>query len=443
MQKYKVGITKYERHNRGKSVVMSYGARYRSLRKFVLGAALVGMAVVAWAQEQTTADGSPKLVWERTFERSIVAVGVDEKCYTRTKGDITSCLKWVLLFGGELRWFDRDGKLTTEPVEGIVKRGCVSPNGKYFFGFRQEKKSEEKKRVIYTLYNWDGERIWETDQFVSRPVVWNDGSAVSRLERIHMEDFFDTKQYARGVMFFGAQGRMTSTFEFPEVHYRWGRHRGYAISDNFFAMVRLSPKKEYELYVFKKNGDLVWKQERIRRHFFNQENTSGAHTSGGVTVSDRGEVLFLFDHRSKYGTQVYVYDGKGALRDTLLLDETGILYPLRTEGRLAFVSTGRWLGVPSRFLCYDFDKMKLRFIITAEYDPPSVSFDVDTGAGLIALAAYRVDGGMVVKILDLDGDYLTEMKVDARGDGFWFRLLDGALLVAEKNKLRLYEIDVE
>jgi len=98
----------------------------------------------------------------------------------------------------------------------------------------------------------------------------------------------------------------------------------------------------------------------------------------------------------------------------------------------------------SRVLCYDLESMRTRFLLTEEHDYHFGSFDVDEEAGLIAVAVHAKRGRDAIRIYDLWGTHETEIMVGiARREDSWFKLLDGALLVAEGNKLRLYEIDVE
>ena len=97
-------------------------------------------------------------------------------------------------------------------------------------------------------------------------------------------------------------------------------------------------------------------------------------------------------------------------------------------------------------MCYDFENAELRFLLKAEAGHFFGTFDADPEAGLVAVALYPELGSVqALRIYDFEGTLKT--GVSYRQDWFleecWFRLLDGALLVAEKNKLRLYEIDVD
>ena len=424
---------------------MRCDARYRSLRKLVFGAGLVSMGVVACAQGQATEHAPPKLVWERTFERDIVAVGVDEDCYVRGNADITGCLKWILFKYSGLGQLER-GKVKMRPEGDRVYPFSISANGKYLCAMRYTKEWWSKKRgVRYNFLDWEGRSIWRVHDKEWLPMLWDDGSGAFLLTHISSDVF-----HLQGVKFFNRRGRIKTVHEFPN----WPKYTDYfyAKSSNFLALATIDFREGYSvtLYVFKKSGELLWKKEDIRKSYIDDRGRKGSVIFKGVSVSDRGEVILLRKRFEPTDLEVLIYDHAGVLKDSQQLSPTGHLCAPKTVGRFAFVPTGYYYlegrRVGSRLLCYDLEGKKVKFLLEEKTDHRFGSFDVDAEAGLVAVAVLAKDRDDVVKIYDMNGAYRTEVNVDIvdRGsDEFWLKLLDNALLVAEGDKLRLYEIDVE
>ena len=411
---------------------MRCGARYRSLRKFVLGAGLVGVGVAACVQEKTLVDSQPKLIWERTFDQWVLAAGVDKDCYRQSERNIGGCLKWMTAGRNDLRFFLSDGELSPEPLKGWIYSPGISANDKYLV-LVQKKGSNGPCHMVF---DWNGNKIWETDEKYLFPYVRNDGSAVFLRNAVGLKPLYGFNSY-------DAQGWLTNTYEFPEERsFYWVG--GFAISDSFFALLTVPPGGGLELCVFDEDGRVAWKQKRIEGSALKAQGTGRVKDWERVTVSNRGEVLVLVGYNEPYGTYVFIYDHRGALRDTLLLDSTGASKRLKTYGRFAFVTAQQSGKNRGPFLCYDFENMAVKFLLQEEVGLSFGNFDVDLDAGLVAVAVHSRDRGHVVKIYDLDGVYKTEVEIEVGyRDRLWLRLLEGALLVAEKNKLRLYEIDVE
>ena len=100
-------------------------------------------------------------------------------------------------------------------------------------------------------------------------------------------------------------------------------------------------------------------------------------------------------------------------------------------------------------MCYDFNARRASFLLYADDECAFGRFDVNPRTRRVAVINgpwYGVSKDAAVELYDLDGQCFC--KVPVKGHTFfeqvpWFKLLDGALLVAEGNKLKLYEIDVE
>ncbi|TET43693.1 hypothetical protein E3J62_12600 [candidate division TA06 bacterium] len=399
---------------------------------YALVTLLVGAVSVPTASAEDKEYTRPKLVWERTFDQWVLAAGVDKDCYRQSEQNIGGCLKWMTAGRNELRWFVENGKLAPEPLKGMIFSTGISANDKYLV-LVQKKGSNGPCHMVF---DWNGNKIWETDEKYLFPYVRNDGSAVFLRNAVGLKSLYGFNSY-------DAQGWLTNTYEFPEERsFYWVG--GFAISDSFFALLTVPPGGGLELCVFDEDGRVAWKQKRIGGSALKAQGTGMAKDWERVTVSNRGEVLVLVGYNEPYGTYVFIYDHRGALRDTLLLDPTGASKRLKTYGRFAFVSAQQSGKNRGLFLCYDFENMAVKSLLQEEVGLSFGNFDVDLDAGLVAVAVHSRDRGHVVKIYDLDGVYKTEVEIEVGyRDRLWLRMLVGALLVAEKNKLRLYEIDVE
>jgi hypothetical protein len=280
------------------------------------------------------------------------------------------------------------------------------------------------------MLNWSGETVWESDQIPGSPLVRNDGSAV--LTVLGGEEF---QPSLRELVFFDTQGNVANTDKVPGSPSIQTLYCT-SISQDYFAIV-MSPREQWhEVRVYDQHGDLVWKRNGIR------VKESYPYS---ITISDGGEVALAFDRLGGSEVTVLIFDRGGALRDSVPLTEGGFTPVVKVDGSLAFVSTDSH-GAGSYFLCYDFDRMKVRFLV-ADKDgggfPGNIAVNQKTG--LVAVAVHPNNGGDVVKIYDLDGNYRTKVAVDhpEMPYDFWFKLLDGALLTGEESKLRLHAIEGE
>jgi hypothetical protein len=386
--------------------------------------------------------GQPELVWERKFDKYILAVGADEECFTKEGHDITRCLKWVLFADQELRWFDGQGLLRPDAPSGYVFKWDMAPNGRYFCA-EQFQDLWGNGIVHYSIYDWDGRRIWGVDGGLGLACVRNDGS-MGFLDLGYAE-IGETP--ALGVKSFSKQGELTGSYTFPGTNYNWNWGKTASVSDDYFATVTITANWGLPMRLFNENGRLLWEramaQERPvdERHRINIGDVVSS-PSGGLAVSDAGQVLLFVeksDLDARYAPVVSVYDKHGSLQDTVRLKPTGDLACAEVRDSLAFLTT----TAPGMFLCYDLQKMKVKFLIQG--DAPSLGFegfDVDTDRGLVATT---IRGGysrvVSVRIYDLDGNYRAEVPVDGeRGGDFWLKLLDGYLLIAERNGVRMYRI---
>ena len=422
------------------------GVFYRTLvASLFLGTLVVGAVVfVPTSRAEDKEYGPPKLVWERTFEKNILAAGVDEERFAQAKEDFFSSLKWILLHHNALGQLDKRGKVIMRPEEDRVFPSSMSDNARYLCAMRYEKEWWSKEKgVHYTFLDWEGRTIWQVDDKKWLPLLWDDGSGVFLLTGMDILPF-----RLRGVKFFDPRGRITTVHEFRN----WPRSMGYfyAKSSNFLALATTGSEEEgfpTTLYVFKKAGELLWKREDIRKWYTGDHGVKKGWMFRGVSVSDAGAVTLVRRRLQPSVLEVLIYDRKGRLQNSQQLSDTGPLYASKIVGKFAFVPAGyrrqegRLRG--SRFLCYDLEETKVKFLLEGEADHRFGNFDVDAEAGLVAVAVLAKDRDDAVKIYDLNGAYKTEVKVDIvrRGpDEFWLKLLDNALLVAEGNRLKLYAI---
>jgi hypothetical protein len=409
-----------------------------ALRVMAVGAGAAGVlfasAVVLLAPARAHAEKveQPELVWEKAFDKGIYAVGVDDDCFARTKGDITSCLKWIILLG-QVWFFDGRGGLLPEPVKGYSGTDCVSANSRCVLtGQSAEENHAEGEFAHYTMLNWNGETVWEGDQIRGSALVRNDGSAV-----IGVSGGEDIQTWLEKLVFLDARGSVADTEVFagsPSIPNLYCT----GISQEYFAVVRAPREQWHEVRVYDRHGDLVWRQNAVR---------IGESFPYSIAVSDRGEVALAFVRLGGSdlgGTEVTVliFDQDGILRDSLPLPKGGFSVITKVDDRLAFVSTENQ-GAGSYFLCYDLDRMKVRSLVADKDGGFPGNIAVNQKTGLVAVAVHPENGGDAIKIYDLDGNYRTKVAVEHPEDTyyFWFKLLDGGLLTAEKNKLRLYGIE--
>ena len=393
---------------------------------------LVGTVFMPTASAEDKEYTPPKLVWERTFEGNITAVGVDEDCFSRTNGDINSCLKWILYAGYELRWFGREGELRRRRVTAMTAKKGISANGKYVsvrkvVGSRGGRGWWKPWEGIYhQIFDWNGRTVHLfKDESPASALPRGDGSVVFPIRTSNCQS------YLRGVRFLDAWGIPRSIFRLPSL----GESADLGLSESFFVLaVGISGSQE-QIVLFSKYGRVLWTRLVTGQVF-------------GVTVSDSGEVISYIYREEKQDVNVLVYDQNGTMRDSVPLHLVTPWPLLGTHGRFAFLSIKRY-DPPARlegvFLCYDLDSMKVRFMLSAEDGYSFLGFDADCGARRVAVVTLKLGGKALVRIYDFHGEYKAEVEVEGFrfADEGWFKLLDGALLVAEGNRLRLYEIDVE
>lgn len=420
------------------------GIFYRSLAATLIFGTLIvaSVALVLPTQAEEKELGPPKLVWERTFEKEVIAAGIDRHGITRGDKGIGAYLKWVMLRDRVLWLPGESGEFAARPEIGDVSPLCVSGNGRYLFSEPLETgQQNEHTGLRFALLGWDGKKAWDMNENLGFPLLWDDGSSV----------FLQTipeNSVVLALKFRDAQGAMTSTHLFPKPR----NYRGdtfMSISKKFFAIGVTGPPPEeaHEIYVFRKDGQLLWKREDLERWYVDLRIGKTRSRLGGVTVSDRGDVLAVFFGNRPYGPEVLVYDQTGTVRDSVSLSPSGTPVLMETQGDLAFLSTGAcfvegrvgW----SRFLCYDLRNMRTKFLLCEQDDHYFESFDVDPETGRIAVMVHDRNRGSVVKIYDSTGTLKNSMSVEtgSRVWRSWLRLARGTVLVAEKTRLRLYAID--
>jgi hypothetical protein len=425
-----------------------------SLRSVSMAATVAGFLVasvillLAAAQAHAKQLGQPELVWERKFDKCILAVGADEECFTKEGHDITHCLKWILFVDEGLRWLDEEGALRPEVPSGHVHKWHIAANGRYFCA-EQSQDLWTRGIVHYSIYDWDGRRIWGVDGGLGQACVRNDGS-MGFLDLGYAEIGVTP---ALGVKSFDRQGELTGSYAFPGTNYNWNWGKTASVSDNYFATVTITASWGLPVRMFSGSGRLLWERSMAKERAGDERDKihrgdSVLSPTGGLVVSDSGQVLFFIEKTDidvSYAPVVSVYDKRGSLQDTVRLKPTGGLQCAEVRDSLAFLTTGATVAVPGLFLCYDLRRMKVKFLLQERAGSSGTfgfeGFDVDTNRGLVA-ATVRGPGAVAsVKVYDLDGNYKTEVPVDGElGGDFWLKMLDGYLLVAESDKLRLYKI---
>jgi hypothetical protein len=351
----------------------------------------------------------PRLVWEREFDRYIFAAGVDKNRFDPGKQNIASCIKWVLLHGGEFRLVDTLGADTTVDITKIGFEK-VSRNTRYFMVQRWNR--------TYGFYDWDGRRIWETGDRGPTPLhVLDDGSFV----------FMHAKRNGRfkdieKLGFYGPGGRLGRSYVFPEDEIFYGSAAG---ERHIVIATRASG-----LWLFGKQGKLLWKRKWT---WIGEEPWwfYGLGHPHSLTVSNRGEVLLIMTDGN-----LLVYDATGTLTDTVELESIGYVNAMKAVGRLAFGSFGR-----TALFCYDLDLKQAKFLVEKS-DMEFRDLDLDERSKLVALIGSESDTVSVIRVYDFEGNYRGQVSFSVSPYRKpWFKLLSNAILLAEGTKLKLYALN--
>lgn len=417
------------------------------LRIQVLAVLCVSMSAFSQTEVRQGEGIRLRLVWERTFDRTISSAAVDKECFSTMNGDISSCLKWILLSREELMLLGGSGSDTDSVLRGAV--WGISPSGKHFIRTEfAEDFWNVRDGVHYTVFDWDGNDIWRTDNRWVFPVVLDNGRAVFPDCAISTEP--GHREPLWGIKWFDAQGRVIRKHDFLGKHYLWWTQY-LAASDSFTAVAAVDSGADLVIFFFGGDGKLLWKLMPLA-HGIEEKRRKvsiavGASPSGGLAVSTCGSVVLALDWWMALSDfVVFVLDREGTIRDSLRLGPTGNLHTVSVFGSLAFVSTERTASDPGFLLCYDLRSFETKFLIKEEGGGGFGSLDVDVVAGLVAVAVYKRKSENLVRIYDLAGASRAQVAAEDKCVGyekFWSKLLKDALVVGDKNALRLYTIERE
>ena len=396
---------------------------------FVLCAADVGRCTSG--QESGGEDLRAELIREKRFHSKILSAGVDGPCLRQPEGDISACLKWILLEGGEFRVVERGAEAASVSVGGGEYNLVSSRNDKFLVLLPVNRSlSGRDWTACRALFDWSGAKLWQMAGTRARPYVWNDRSTLFLHGRPKEPIYYRLEE----MVFYDPKGDKTNEYRFLEPQYLL--FRGVGLGDNHVAVASNKPA----VYVFDKTGNLAWKQEQFRDRYNDGGTEVPYDFVDGVTVSSRGEVLVWLSAFGPWNALGLVFDAQGALRDTLLLRHAGGLTAIQSDDRLAFISVGKGEYGVSYLLCYDFAEMRLRFV-AEEHDGGFGPVSVDQDAGLVAASVYRRNGTPSIEVLDLEGN------LECRADfglldplHCWFGLFGRHLVTAEGDLLRLYRL---
>jgi len=368
--------------------------------------------------------------WELSFDKDIQTFAIDEDCYKQA-GDVGGCLRWVLLEDRKVHWLGRDGK-SSEAV-GDVFGTSVSPGGRFFLA-RTYRGPYPTGTVLYSLFDWTGNKVWETEegygQFTPRD---NGTSAFARLS------YRTTAGWLWAVKSFSGNGELTDFQSFGRKRFPSAPGPLGAISDSFYAIVSVE-EGGLGVWVFDVAGSLAWSREGIVGRRKDEEGRPLGYMFGGIVVSDHGEVVLYLSGITEWPYQVMTFDRTGCPRDTFFVGAAGRLSPAAVTGSLVFISTHGTAGGRGVLFCYDLEVMKLKFLVEADNGTGFGHPDVDKESGLVAVSVRR-RGDSAVRVYDLKGN-LKAQVVPGGTRYFRARLLDEALLLAEGKVLRLYDLNV-
>lgn len=373
-------------------------------------------------------------------------MGFDEDCFSKAGVKRDSCLMWVQTRYDRLFLIGKGGYVFPKPLKGIVSRMSPSPRGGFFLESRSVGSGRHWRKLWYkllhwrggyrhTVRSWDGGILWGTASHWPYVIasVWDDGSAV----------LLGTRETG-GVIwmkFFDKCGRPRGHYKVPpESSSGW---RQVGVAKNHVAIALHGRGLGVEILLFDKMGRLVWRTDVEGDVASDSMGASSRSGVAGIAVSDCGEVCLV---HVTYGagseelqeSRFLVYDPEGRLVDCREISPTRYYRRwLRVIGPYVIVSHVRGFTGDSHaegeLLCYSLEKMAPQFTIQGRFG----SCDVDIERSVLAVALVSCRRNSVV-LYDLDGEYQAE--IDANSRPAYVKFVDGDLLVAEANKLKLYEV---
>jgi signal peptidase I len=397
--------------------------------------ALFAFAVLALGARGESAQ--PSLVWEREYDKDVLAAGVDIECFLESGADIGLCLKWVML-KGEGYLFENAGEDSERhrviPSGIVYPDDHISPSGRYLLvPTRGAGPDARREGFRYTLYDWNGDVVWEMNDGRLMPFVRDNGSMV--LLEIPRDIRTGT---LKEIMFFDRSGRKISTYRFKDTQYM-GPCTCQASSSNFLALVTWNAERHCaDVHVFDESGKLAWKAGGINPWYTSSSGERRHYAPRSLAVSDSGEViLWLYGN---IGAKALVYDASGVPGDTIVFRNSS--FPVATAyGRLAFAAISPLHSKDGRLLCYDFAKMRVKFVL----EEPGIDWVCDVSQGrdevVISVGLDENWTDWALRVCDLSGNVKSTVSVETqRPNSPWCRILGGSLLVADRNFLRLYDM---
>jgi hypothetical protein len=388
---------------------------------------LFSLACIAFAIFPPRATGQslkPELVWERRYDKNIREVGFDCECFKRSNR-IARCVKWIELEGegvllmGSKRW--KQGNRLR--AIGYPHTPITSSGGQCFVAlYKNRAQHSEENPLSYVAFDWDGNRLWEMKSELVQMVVWDDGCSM----------YWDPSA-GRGeqLTFLDKQGRKVGFHRFSEPQRILMPTTDR--SDNYYAVA----SSNSAIHVFDRTGNLVWKRNDIEKSYPDQSGEVVRYYPRSLAVSDKGEVI-LWLYGEEHGARGLVYGADEELRDTIVFRNTGPAV-CKSSGRLMFGNVTRSLSQPWRFFCYDMDKKLMRFALE-ETDTAFARADANLSRQEVAVLVSDEQGGnMQIRVYGFDGNLKCRIDVESPERGWpWFKLLDGAVFLAEGKSLKLY-----
>jgi outer membrane protein assembly factor BamB len=346
-------------------------------RLFITVIALMAISIGLYAQEKDTAQMEPKVelkvVYEKTFDEPIVDVifdsatvsieeaikmGWKEEAFTaedRAEGIVIVSYPKVVItprredlshwnwetqrnsgYVKDIRFYNKKGILLNSIELGWPNREQIhiSPQKKYVL-VRTVPYEFDPQYLRGTLYNWNGEKIWEKSG--PHPIAVSDeGYTVSAYL-----DWQCPPEPEGSFYVYDPSGKLIKTIENPDKKQTAPLFAEYTSDSEFAVLVFQGAEVPTIIYLVRKTGDIVWKRTLAEYRF-------SARAEEVVALSNEG-LVGIFDlikrlpsgEIEEWKTYVFYLDWRGYLKWQTLLETRGnMIMRIAEDRKKVYVASG-------------------------------------------------------------------------------------------------------